>query len=142
MAGRRAKRKKNKIDINVAVVVLVLLAILLMILIYTKSGSIGATLSPMLGGIMGFIKYIIPIGMFLIAIYMTHNDKEYLIHKLIQYAIFLVCIAAMLTIFQVGKGNLNIADREFTQILEDSYYLGEKDIGRWSYWISGCCSFN
>lgn len=129
MAKRRAKRSKNKVDINVAVVVLVLLAILLMILIYTKSGSIGATLSPMLGGIMGFIKYIIPIGMLFIAIYMTHNDKEYLVNKLIQYGVFLICIAAMLTIFQVGNENLKIENREFEQIIEDSYYLGEKDIG-------------
>ena len=86
--AKRGRRKKNKIDINIAVVVLVLLSILLMILIYTKSGSVGATLSPMLGGVMGFIKYIIPIGMLLIAIYMTHNDKEYLVSKLIQYGIF------------------------------------------------------
>lgn len=101
--AKRGRKKKNKIDINIAVVALVLLSILLMILIYTKSGSIGETLSPMLGGIMGFIKYIIPIGTLLIAIYMTQNDKEYMTHKLIQYGIFLLCVAAMLSIFQVGK---------------------------------------
>lgn len=50
--AKRGRKKKNKIDINIAVVALVLLSILLMILIYTKSGSIGETLSPMLGGIM------------------------------------------------------------------------------------------
>ena len=88
--AKRGRRKKNKVDINVAVVVLILLSVLLMILIYAKSGSIGKALSPMLGGIMGFIKYIIPIGMLLIAIYMTHNDKEYMTHKLIQYGIFLL----------------------------------------------------
>ncbi len=126
--AKRGRRKKNKIDINIAVVVLVLLSILLMILIYTKSGSVGATLSPMLGGVMGFIKYIIPIGMLLIAIYMTHNDKEYLVSKLIQYGIFLVCIATTLSILEVGKGNLN-TDAEFNQIMESAYYLGEKDIG-------------
>ena len=106
--AKRGRKKKNKIDINIAVVALVLLSILLMILIYTKSGSIGETLSPMLGGIMGFIKYIIPIGTLLIAIYMTQNDKEYMTHKLIQYGIFLLCVAAMLSIFQAGKGNLSI----------------------------------
>lgn len=126
--AKRGRKKKNKIDINIAVVALVLLSILLMILIYTKSGSIGEKLSPMLGGIMGFIKYIIPIGTLLIAIYMTQNDKEYMTHKLIQYGIFLICIAAMLSIFQVGKGNLSI-EREFSKVIEDAYYLGEKDIG-------------
>lgn len=126
--AKRGRKKKNKIDINIAVVALVLLSILLMILIYTKSGSIGEKLSPMLGGIMGFIKYIIPMGTLLIAIYMTQNDKEYMTHKLIQYGIFLICIAAMLSIFQVGKGNLSI-EREFSKVIEDAYYLGEKDIG-------------
>ncbi len=128
MAKRGKRKKRRGIDINIAVVVLVLLSILLMILIYTKSGSIGAKLSPMLGGVMGFIKYIIPIGMLLIAIYMTHNDKEFLTHKLMQYGIFLICIAAMLSIFQVSKGNLNI-NKDFSDTIKDSYYLGEKDIG-------------
>ena len=128
MAKRGRRSKKNKIDINVAVVALVLISILLMILIYTKSGYLGETLSPMLGGIIGFIKYIIPIGMLLIAIYMTHNDKEYLIHKLIQYGIFLVCIAVMLSVFQVSKGNLNL-NNDFENIIKDAYYLGEKNIG-------------
>ena len=126
--AKRGRKKKKTVDINVAVVALVILSILLMILIYTKSGSIGKVLSPMLGGIMGFIKYIIPIGTLLIAIYMTHNDKEYMTHKLIQYGIFLLCIAAMLSIFQVGKNNLSL-EKEFTKIIEEAYYLGEKDIG-------------
>lgn len=125
MAKRGRKKKSNKIDANIAVVVLVLLSILLMILIYTKSGSLGAELSPMLGGIMGFIKYIIPIGLLLIAIYMTHNDKEYITHKLIQYGIFLVCIATMLSLFQC---NIDI-NKEFSDVMQDCYYQGEKDIG-------------
>ena len=64
--AKRGKKKKKTIDINVAVVALVVISILLMILIYTKSGYIGENLSPLLGGIMGFIKYVIPIGTFLI----------------------------------------------------------------------------
>ena len=83
--AKRGKKKKKTIDINVAVVALVVISILLMILIYTKSGYIGENLSPLLGGIMGFIKYVIPIGTFLIAIYMTNNEKEYMISKLIRY---------------------------------------------------------
>ena len=82
----RAKRKKqNNIDINIAVVGMIFISILLAILIYAKSGYIGEHLSPMLGGVMGVIKYIIPIGTFLIALYMTYQDKDYLLSKLIQY---------------------------------------------------------
>jgi len=126
--GKGKRKKKSSIDINVAVVVLVLLSILLMILIYTKAGSIGEILSPMLGGIMGTIKYVIPIGTLLIAIYMTHNDKEYLTHKLIQYGIFLLCVAAMLSICQLGDSH-SIKDKEFSELIEQAYNQGSLDNG-------------
>ena len=124
--GRRAK--KNKLDINVAVVFMLLISILLAILIYTKSGYIGEHLSPILGGVMGAIKYIIPIGTFLIAIYMTTEDKDYLISKLVQYGIFLVCVATMLSVFQFSNGNINV-NNEFSAAVERGYELGEMNNG-------------
>lgn len=126
--AKRGKKKKNTIDINVAVVVMILISILLAVLIYTKSGYIGEHLSPMLGGIMGAIKYIIPIGTFLIAIYMTYQDKDYLFSKLVQYGIFLLCIATVLSVFQISKGNINIKN-DLGQMVQEGYYLGEKNIG-------------
>ena len=128
MAKRGRRAKKNKLDINVAVVFMLLISILLAILIYTKSGYIGEHLSPILGGIMGAIKYIIPIGTFLIAIYMTTEDKEYLISKLIQYGIFLICIATMLSVFQFSNGNIDV-NGEFSAVVEKGYELGELNNG-------------
>lgn len=128
MAKRGRRAKKNKIDINVAVVFMFLISILLAILIYTKSGYIGEHLSPILGGIMGAIKYIIPIGTFLIAIYMTTEDKDYLISKLVQYGIFLVCVATMLSVFQFSNGNINV-NNEFSAAVERGYELGEMNNG-------------
>ena len=61
--GKRSK-KKNKTILNIQVVALIVASILLGILIYTKSGYIGENLSPILGGIMGWIKYIIPVRNF------------------------------------------------------------------------------
>ena len=128
MAKRGRRAKKNKVDVNVAVVFMFLISILLAILIYTKSGYIGEHLSPILGGIMGAIKYIIPIGTFLIAIYMTTEDKDYLFSKLVQYAIFLVCIATILSVFQYGNGNIS-SDLEFQAAVQKGYELGELDNG-------------
>ena len=125
--GRRTK-KQNKLDINVAVVFMLLISILLAILIYTKSGYIGEHLSPILGGVMGAIKYIIPIGTFLIAIYMTTEDKDYLISKLVQYGIFLICIATMLSVFQFSNSNINI-NSEFSETVQKGYELGEVNNG-------------
>lgn len=141
--GKRTKKKSNKLDINVAVVILFLISILLAVLIYTKSsGYIGDHLRPILGGIMGVIKYIIPIGTFLIAIYMTTEDKEYLISKLIQYGIFLICIATMLSVFQFSNKTFDINDN-FSEIVKTGYDRGVQDIGGGvigtvvAYWLIG-----
>ena len=125
--GRRTK-KQNKLDINVAVVFMLLISILLAILIYTKSGYIGEHLSPILGGVMGAIKYIIPIGTFLIAIYMTTEDKDYLISKLIQYGIFLICIATMLSVFQFSNRTFH-ENEDFSTVVSDGYERGTQNIG-------------
>ena len=127
MAKSRKKRKK-KSGLNLSVIIMFILSILFLILIYTNSGYIGEHLSPILGGIMGWIKYIIPIGMFLITIHMVSKDKEYLVSKLVQYAILLMCITSTITIFQISKNNLNLND-EFTEIVSQAYELGEKNIG-------------
>ena len=127
--GKRSKKNTKKgLDINVAVVFMILISILLAILIYTKYGYIGEHLSPILGGILRAIKYIIPIGTFLIAIYMTSEDKEYLISKLIQYGIFLLCIATVLSVFQFSNGNLD-ENGNFSSVVERGYELGETNNG-------------
>ena len=115
--AKRSRKKQTKVSIDVAVVVMLLISILLAVLIYTQSGFLGEHLSPALGGIMGFIKYIIPVGTFVIAIYLAYDKKEYLITKLIQYAIFLICIAVMLSVFQISAGNVSIS-KDMNQIIE------------------------
>ena len=59
---------------------------------------------------------------------MTHNEKEYMYAKLIQYVVFLVCIATMLSVFQFSSGNLN-AGKEFGTVMKSAYELGTSDIG-------------
>ena len=120
--GKKNSKKKIKIDINIAVVGMILISILLAVLIYSKSGYIGEHLSPILGGIMGEIKYILPIGTLLIGIYMTYEDKDYLFSKLIQYGVFLVCICTVLSVFEITSGNIN-AQNDFTKVAQDGYYL-------------------
>jgi len=124
--GRRKKKVQNKIDLTV--VTMIVISILLMFLIYSQSGSLGSTLSPILGGIMGWIKYLLPIGIFAIAIYIACDEKEYLMSKLIQYSIFLLSIAIIMNIYQMAQGNIN-TNNEFSKIVQEAYYLGEKNIG-------------
>ena len=143
MAKRGRRAKKSTVDKkNVAVVFMFLISILLAILIYTKSGYIGSHLSPMLGGIMGVIKYIIPIGTFLIAVFMATEDKDYLVSKLIQYGVFLLCIATMLSVFQFSNNTFHI-NEDFSTVISDGYERGTQDIGggavgtAFAYWLIG-----
>ena len=67
MAKRKSKKKTNSrakkraSNIDLAIVALIILSILLCVLIYGKSGIIGIKLNEILGGMMGIIKYILPI---------------------------------------------------------------------------------
>ena len=123
-----SRKKRSGIDIDLAVVSMIIISILLAVLIYTSSGYIGKTLSPLLGGIMGWMKYILPIGTFIIAINLACEKKETLSPKLFQYVIFLMCIAVIMCIYQMSVGNIS-TNAEFGNILKQAYDLGEKNIG-------------
>lgn len=126
--GKRSK-KKNRTILDLQVVTLIIASILLTILIYTKAGYIGKTLSPILGGIMGWIKYIIPVGTFAIAIFLAcDEDKDNFMKKILQYAVFLLCITTIITVIQISQGKLSTANG-FEEAIKQAYYNGSKNIG-------------
>ena len=126
--GRRSK-KKNRKTLDLQVVSLIIISILLAILIYTKAGYIGETLSPILGGIMGWIKYVIPVGTFAIAIFLAcDEDKDNFMKKILQYAVFLLCITTIITVIQISQGKLNM-ETGFEKAVEQAYESGSKNIG-------------
>ena len=126
--GRRSK-KKNRKTLDLQVVSLIIISILLAILIYTKAGYIGETLSPVLGGIMGWIKYIIPVGTFAIAVFLAcDEDKENFMRKILQYAVFLLCITTIITVIQISQGKLDMSEG-FEKAVEEAYENGSKNIG-------------
>lgn len=137
MAKRKYKKRKTtnkkvnsrkKSNIDVAVVGTIVLSILLAVLIYTKSGYAGIYLSEIFGGMMGILKYVLPIGTFAIAIKIACKDNDYLTVKLMQFALFLLCIAIVMSVYQISEGNINI-DNELSQVVKDGYELGTKEIG-------------
>ncbi len=121
-------RKKSGINIDLAVIGLFIVSILLFALIYGENGAIGEILSPALGGIIGFIKYLIPIGFMGLAVCIAKDDRSYVASKLVQYAILISCVAAIMSIYQISLGVINI-DLEFSDIIEVAYDLGVKNIG-------------
>lgn len=115
-------KKNETISSDIKIVSMIIISILLAVLIYTESGYIGENLSPMLGGICGLTKYIIPIGTFAIAIYLAHDDKKYFNSKLVQYGGLLLCVSAVLSIYQISIGNID-SNQEFTELLSRSYKI-------------------
>ncbi len=134
MAKRKSSKKgkkntkKNASNIDLAVVALIVISILLGVLIYAKSGVIGVKLNEILGGMMGIIKYVLPIGIFAMAIKMAINDDEYLSSKLAQCAILLISFAVLMCVYQVNVGNLTI-DKSLSEVVKDSYALGTQEKG-------------
>ena len=120
------KTRRSRIDLNV--IIMFVISILLFVIIYGENGAIGEILSPALGGIVGFIKYIIPIGFIVLTVCVARDDKKYITSKVIQYLVLLSCVAGILAIYQISKGVIN-AELPFNDIIEVAYELGEKNIG-------------
>jgi len=111
-------------NLDTAVVILIVASLLSAVLIYFKSGAAGRALSDALGGIFGIVKYIIPIGTFAIAINMIKNDKDYVVTKLIHYAITICCICTVFSIYQITVPRTLNVNTDMTSIVERAYYLG------------------
>jgi len=120
------KTRRSYIDLNV--VMMFVISILLFVVIYGENGAIGEILSPALGGIVGFIKYIIPIGFLALTVSVAKDDRKYITSKVIQYLVLISCVAGVLAIYQISKGVIN-AELPFNDIIEVAYELGEKNIG-------------
>ena len=76
--GRKSKKKQEQKKLNITVAILIVLSILLAVLIYTKSGYLGQTLSPALGGVLGYIKYLVPVALFAFSLYIAYDkDTKY-----------------------------------------------------------------
>ena len=103
---KKSKKKASKLDL--AVVIIIMLSILLGVLIYTKSGIIGIKLHEILGGIFGIMQYILPIGGFAIGIKLATDDRDMMMSKLIQYAIFIISLSVLFSVVQVSTGDYNL----------------------------------
>lgn len=125
--GKRSKKKQTD-NLNLQVVVLIIFSIVLGVLIYTKAGVVGEHITPFLGGILGPVKYVLPIGIFFVGIYTAYGDREYLTRKLIQFAILVICVQGILSVYQISVGNIDKA-AQFGDAVERGYHLGAENIG-------------
>ena len=129
LARRKKKKQSKKINIDTTIIILIVAGILSGVLIYFKSGSVGQLLSDFLGGVFGIVKYVIPIGILAVAINLIHDDKDYVISKLIQYGIILCCICTIMSIYEIAVPKTLDMTAEFQNVSEKAYYLGTMNKG-------------
>ncbi len=125
---RYKKRKKTASRLDIAVITLIVLSILLAVLIYTKSGTIGVKLNEILGGIMGIMQYVLPIGGLAIAIKLASDGKEEITSKLVQYGIAIVALSIVFSVFQISSGELD-SSKEMSEVVKDAYFYGAQGQG-------------
>ena len=83
-SGKRKKSSNNQ-ELNLNIIGTIIFSILLAVLLYTNSGEVGQKLNEVLGGLMGILRYVLPIGTFTIAIKMACKDEDdYVTRKLVQ----------------------------------------------------------
>ena len=104
---RYPKRKSPASKADVAVISLIIFSILLAI---------------------GIVQYVLPIGIFVIAIKLACEGREELNAKLIQYGLLLVSLCIAFSVFQVSSGELQ-ADKELSEVVKDAYFLGTQSKG-------------
>ena len=128
--AKRGRKKKKTINTNVVVAVMIIASILLAVLIYTESGTVGMALSPFLGGIMGYIKYILPVGVFIMAIFIAYQgDESSWNKKIIQFSAILLSISVIMNVYAIYQGDVNTINRDFSNVIEQFYDLGTNGEG-------------
>ena len=125
----KSKRYNGKQSMNSAVIGIIIFSVLLAVLLYTNSGTVGTKLNEVLGGLMGILRYILPIGSFALAIKMAYQDEEdFVTKRLVQYTILLICIAVIMSVYEISKGSIETAG-DMSQIMKKAYMLGVQNQG-------------
>ncbi len=123
--GKRTYKKKKqtatKIDMMIAG--LIILSILLAVLIYSKSGFIGKQLNEVLGGMLGIMEYILPIGTFILGVRIACDNKENISAKLVLFLVMLISFSVVFSVFQISFGELNTT-KNISEIAKDAYQIG------------------
>ncbi len=125
---RYKKKKKTASKLDVTIIGLIAFSILLAVLIYTKSGVIGLKLNEILGGMFGIMQYVLPIGVFAIAIKLASEESEEITSKLVQYFIAVVSLSVVFSVLQISSGELSYT-KELSETVKDAYFLGSQSKG-------------
>ena len=114
--------KKSVSKVDITLMVLILFTLIISIVIYGKGGDLHRILDPVISGIFGPIKYIIPVGSFLLCVSIFKEDKKKHFNSILKYSIIIILIASLFSMYHIGKGDIPTNGR-FENILDIGYRL-------------------
>ena len=117
--------KKSVSKVDVTLMLLIVFTVIISIVIYGKGGDLHRILDPVISGIFGPIKYIIPVGSFLLCVSIFKEDKKKHFNSILKYSIIIILIASLFSMYHLGKGDNPIAGK-FDNILDIGYRLRSK----------------
>ena len=117
--------KKSVSKVDVTLMLLIEFTVIISIVIYGKGGDLHRILDPVISGIFGPIKYIIPVGSFLLCVSIFKEDKKKHFNSILKYSIIIILIASLFSMYHIGKGDIPIAGK-FDNILDIGYRLRSK----------------
>lgn len=117
--------KKSVSKVDVTLMLLIVFTVIISIIIYGKGGDLHRILDPVISGIFGPIKYIIPVGSFLLCVSIFKEDKKKHFNSILKYSIIIILIASLFSMYHIGKGDIPTAGK-FDNILDIGYRLRSK----------------
>jgi len=126
--ARSRKKKNSELKIDIQIIIILIFSILLSVFVFSESGIVGKTVSEILGGLISWVKYILPIGFFIIAIYLFFNKKDGIKGKLIFYLIMLLLVATILATSEFSNGTFS-GMKSLVDLSQKAYDLGTNGIG-------------
>ena len=114
--------KKSVSKVDITLMVLILFTLIISIVIYGKGGDLHRILDPVISGIFGPIKYIIPVGSFLLCVSIFKEDKKKHFNSILKYSIIIILIASLFSMYHIGKGDIP-TNGKFQNILDIGYRL-------------------
>lgn len=114
--------KKSVSKVDVTLMLLIVFTVIISIVIYGKGGDLHRILDPVISGIFGPIKYIIPVGSFLLCVSIFKEDKKKHFNSILKYSIIIILIASLFSMYHIGKGDIPTSGK-FDNILDIGYRL-------------------
>ena len=126
--NKRQEKNKNMSNIDLTFMVMVFITILLFIIVYGQSGDLSKLLDPMIGGIFGPVKYILPIGSAIMCLIISQENRKTKMMKIWQYFGIISLLSSLFTVYDLSNGKISKV-ATLSEILSQAYNFGKANHG-------------